>query len=608
MLCGVVVLMSEASVESENKLKCGIEVHQRLGSHKLFCNCPSETKLEKPSVVIVRRLHPVASELGESDAAAQFEALKGKKFVYQIFGDACCLVEADCEPPQPLNGEALEIVLTVCKMLECDVVDEVQVMRKTVIDGSNTAGFQRTAVVGVNGKMQTSLGVVGIPTVCIEEESAGIVGEQEGGVIYRLDRLGIPLVEIATSPDIQSPEHAREVAEKLGALLRATGRVQRGIGTIRQDLNVSVEGGARVEVKGVQELKGISEVVKKEAERQRKLVEILGELKKRFGGKISFEARVVDASEVFAGTASKILAGKKVFAFALPNFAGLLGIELYEGRRFGTELSDYAKGAGVKGIIHSDEKLEAYKVGEEEAGEVRALLSLKEGDAFALVATESEAVARKALGLAFSRAKMNFVPEETRKALPDFSSAYMRPLPGKARLYPETDVQPVRITREMLEKAAAKMPKPLEEKKLELVALLKNEELASKILRGRNLQLFERIVGETKADPLAVAATLEETLVSLKREKVEVEKISEEKLVELFGEYAKGVFVKAAVPEVLKELAKESGKAVAQIVEEKNLKKIAGEELKRIVEEEGKDFKRIMAKYRLRVDAGEVKI
>ncbi|MBI5158925.1 Glu-tRNA(Gln) amidotransferase subunit GatE [Candidatus Micrarchaeota archaeon] len=599
--------MSE-SVESELKLKCGIEVHQRLDSHKLFCNCPSETKLGKHGIEIVRMLHPVASELGETDAAAQFEALKGKKFVYQVFDDASCLVEADCEPPQPLNADALEIVLMICKLLECDVVSEVQVMRKMVIDGSNTAGFQRTAVVGVNGKMQTSLGVVGIPTVCIEEESAGIVGEQDGRIVYRLDRLGIPLVEIATSPDIKNPEHAREVAEKLGALLRATGKVQRGIGTIRQDLNVSVEGGARVEVKGVQDLKGVSDVVRKEAERQRKLVEVLVELKKRFGGKINFEARVVDVSGLFEGTASKLLAGKRVFALALPRFAGLLGRELHEGRRFGTELSDYAKGAGVKGVIHSDEKLEAYKISESEVGKVREALSLKDEDAFALVSVEDEAVARKALALVFLRAKMNVVPEETRKALVDFGSAYMRPLPGKARLYPETDVHPIRITKEMLENVGRKMPKTPEEKKLELVALVKNEELASKLLRGRNLQLFERIVAGTKADALAVAATLEETLVNLKREKVEVEKISEERMVELFVEFAKGLFVKAAIPEVLKEMAGEEGKSVEKIVEDKNLKRISGDELKKIIEEEVKDFKRIMVKYRLRVDASEVKI
>ncbi len=590
---------------AENNFKCGIEIHQRLDSHKLFCNCPSETKLEKPSREIIRQLHPVASELGEIDVAAQFEALKGKKFVYQVFDDASCLVEADCEPPRPLNEEALAMVLTVCKFLKCDVVSEVQVMRKTVIDGSNTAGFQRTAIVGLNGRMETGKGEVGIPTVCIEEESAGIVGEKEGMITYRLDRLGIPLVEIATAPDIKSPEHAREVAEKLGALLRATGRVQRGIGTIRQDLNVSIGGGARVEVKGVQELKGISDVVSKEVKRQEKLVEILSELKKKFGGKIAFETKIIDASSVFAETKSKMLFGKKVFALALPNFAGLLGTELYEGRRFGTELSDYAKGAGVKGIIHSDEQVEGYGIISEDVKKVRDALHLKEGDAFALVATSEESVARKALELAAFRARMNEVPEETRKAFPDFGSAYMRPLPGKARLYPETDIPPIRITREMLEKAEKEMPKSPEEKKRELMQMLKNEDLASKLLRGRNLQLFEKIARETKAEPVLVATVLEETLVNLKREKVEVEKISEEKLVELFAECAGGLFVKAAIPEVLKEAAGRPTKTIKQIVEEKKLAKITGEELKKIIEAEGRDFKKIMAKYRLRVDAKE---
>jgi len=148
------------------------------------------------------------------------------------------------------------------------IVDEVEIMRKMVIDGSNTSGFQRTAYIGSQGCIDTSHGPVGIDILCLEEEAARIVEDRGDSLIYSLDRLGIPLVEIGTAPDIVSPAHAREVAKTLGMILRSTGRVQRGLGTIRQDVNVSIKGGARVEVKGVQDLNLIDKIVEMEVLRR----------------------------------------------------------------------------------------------------------------------------------------------------------------------------------------------------------------------------------------------------------------------------------------------------------------------------------------------------
>ncbi|MCX6777520.1 MAG: Glu-tRNA(Gln) amidotransferase subunit GatE [Candidatus Micrarchaeota archaeon] len=263
-------------------MKCGIEIHQRLDTHKLFCNCSSSLSGAR-GIVIRRKQRVVAGELGDVDPAALYEYVRDRKIAYQAIEGCSCLVESDDEPPHDLNGEALEIVIEMCLLLNANVVDEIQMMRKTVIDGSNTSGFQRTAIVGMDGGMETSEGKVDITGICLEEESAGILQSDKGLNSFSLDRLGIPLIEIATDASIKSGEHAQEIAKKLGMLLRATGKVQRGIGTIRQDVNVSTERGARVEIKGAQELSLIGKMVDMEVKRQDGLVEVAGELKARFG-------------------------------------------------------------------------------------------------------------------------------------------------------------------------------------------------------------------------------------------------------------------------------------------------------------------------------------
>ncbi|NIO44923.1 MAG: Glu-tRNA(Gln) amidotransferase subunit GatE, partial [Candidatus Aenigmarchaeota archaeon] len=253
--------------------KCGIEIHNRLNTKtKLFCNCKPRFSEIKPIFLIKRKLRAVAGELGQVDVAAMYEYLRDRTFFYNSYSDETCLIETDEEPPMPINKEALEVALQVALLLKAEIPDEIHIMRKTVIDGSNTCAFQRTAIVGLNGVLETSKGKVGITNVCLEEESAGIVKQEDNEITYRLDRLGIPLIEIGTAPDIKSPEHAKEVAEKLGMIIRSTGKSQRGIGVTRQDVNVSIAKGARVEIKGVQELDLIPEVIENEIKRQQDLI------------------------------------------------------------------------------------------------------------------------------------------------------------------------------------------------------------------------------------------------------------------------------------------------------------------------------------------------
>src|SRR3989344_1133877 len=250
-------------------LKAGLEIHQQLDCGKLFCACPGYLRSDEPHFQVTRKLHAVAGETGEVDVAVAHEAALGKTFYYQGYHDTTCLVELDEEPCHVINSLALDEALKVALLLHCEIYPITQVMRKIVIDGSNTSGFQRTVLIAHSGFIETSFGNVEIDTLCLEEDSARIVSRDGEKAIYRLDRLGIPLVEIATAPVLDTPEKIKETALKLGEILRAC-KVRRGIGTIRQDLNISLKGHERVEVKGFQEPSMMMETVDKEILRQEK--------------------------------------------------------------------------------------------------------------------------------------------------------------------------------------------------------------------------------------------------------------------------------------------------------------------------------------------------
>ena len=252
--------------------KCGLEIHQQLEGHKLFCNCPCIIKDDKPDFEVKRNLRVSASELGEFDPAALYELQKGKYFVYQGYNDVNCLIELDEEPPKELNKTALNIALQVALLLNAKPVDVIQFMRKIVIDGSNVSGFQRTALVAINGYIETSEGKISISSICLEEESAKKIEDKESYRVYNISRLGIPLIEIATGPEIKSAEGAKEAAEKIGMVLRSVKGVKRGLGSIRQDINLSVKGQSRVEIKGFQDLRSIPKVVEYEVNRQLELL------------------------------------------------------------------------------------------------------------------------------------------------------------------------------------------------------------------------------------------------------------------------------------------------------------------------------------------------
>jgi glutamyl-tRNA(Gln) amidotransferase subunit E len=457
-------------------LRVGLEIHQQLNSgSKLFCRCPLIKSDEFP-LEVKRKMIPVQSELGEEDPAALFEFLRDRTFVYRFNKESSCLLELDEMPPLEVNRNALETSLKISRLLNCNIVDEIHFMRKTVIDGSAVSGFQRTGLISVNGYIDTSFGKVGVQTIGLEEDSAPAYA-RGANIEYRLDRLGTPMVEIATAADMHTPEQAKEVAEKIGSLLRATD-VVRGIGSIRQDVNISIAEGARVEIKGFQELDKMMELVDNEVARQATLIEIKNELRNRHFTEIKNNAR--DVTQLFHGTKCNFVrkaieSGQHVSGLKIEKFSGLLTLKCGD-RTLGKELSAYPASHGF-GIIHSDEELSKYSLVEDFA-KLREELNAADGDLILIVVGNNSA---KAIDLLVKR--INYmtigVPEETR--IPDgIGSKYARPLPGSGRLYPESDVPAILVTGEMRN---IPVPKTLEERKEEFKEL--PEEMRSLIVKSQ---------------------------------------------------------------------------------------------------------------------------
>ena len=573
-------------------LKVGLEIHQQLAtSAKLFCKCKPELFKEEPEITFLRRLRPTQSELGQIDPAAYFEFQKGVKIRYEADTQTSCLVEMDEEPPHPLNMEAVEIALTAALMMNAKPVDEIHVMRKTVIDGSNTTGFQRTCVIALNGQVKVKEKTIPIQHISLEEDAARKTGEEQGNIIrYRIDRLGVPLIEVATAPVINSPKEAEEVALAIGRILRATEKVMRGLGTIRQDLNISIQGGALTEIKGVQELEIIPLVIEYEVQRQLNLIKISQELQKTGAKEENLKPEFFDVTQVFQQTKCKVLRkalekNQKILAAKLPKFKGFLKRELMPNIRLGTEMADRAKFWGrVGGIFHTDE-LPAYGITEEEIEALRKMVNAKEEDAVVFVADTPEN-AKDALKAVLERAKeaLKGVPEETRAANPDGTTRYMRPRPGAARMYPETDTPPIQITEDHVRQILASLPELPEQKLQRLIRNYGlNQKLATQVMDSEYTELFETIAKENKVSPTTIAVFLTETMKALKREGVQIEKISESQIKEIFKCIGSGELTREALQDVVIWLSKHEGQSPRKAIENLGLKTLSREELEGII-------------------------
>ena len=565
-------------------LMMGLEIHQQLNTkHKLFCPCSTELIDDDFDDGIIRNLRPTQSELGQIDRAALQESLRDMTFKYESFNNHTCLVETDDEPPHALNREALDICITIASLLNMKMVDEFHTMRKQVIDGSNTGGFQRTGLAATDGYLDTPYGRVAIESLGLEEDAARRIDSDDEFTEFRLDRLGIPLAEITTDPSMHHPEQIKEVAYMIGQVLRST-NVKRGIGTIRQDVNISITRGARVEIKGVQDLDLMPEIVEREVQRQLALADIKDELINR---NASVEDTIFDLDEVFKDTSSKILSSaKSIKGIILRGFDGLIGKEIQPGRRFGTELSSYAKKMGVSGLFHTDE-LPAYGIGAEEVDAMKEFLKINPEDAIIIVAHDED-VAVNALNEVIRRANMAFdrVVEETRKALDDGNTEYMRPLPTANRMYLETDIPLFQITDDMVEPIKNNLPELPDEKKERIKAEYKlSEDLASQIVRRLLGDTFESLLSKVKVDPTTVASVLVSDLRDLRREGIDVSIFDEDKLVEVFSLLEDGKISKDAIKDLMIAVSKKPNEDVGIVAEEANLTLLSEDEVRDIIHE-----------------------
>ena len=573
-------------------LKVGIEIHRQLDTRKkLFCDCPTTMSDADPSVRFLRRLRPTQSELGQVDPAALFEFQKGRAIIYESDDRTSCLVEMDEEPPKDLNPEAVEIALAASALTNAEPVDEIHVMRKIVIDGSNTTGFQRTCVVAMDGWVTVDEKKIPIQQISLEEDAARKTSESGLTVNYRIDRLGIPLIEISTGPVITSPEETERVAKAIGDILRDTGRVKRGLGTVRQDLNVSIRDGALIEIKGVQELDLISKVISYEVSRQLELLLIRGQLVSRGSKEAHIGNEFVDVSTLFSNTKSKLIRealgpGGIALAVKVPGFGGLLGRELALGLRLGTEMASRASFWGrVGGIFHTDE-LPAYGISEDEVLSMKRTLGCGELDAVVMVADHKDK-AVDALTAVVERAREALlgVPTETRTAVADGTTRYMRPRPGASRMYPETDVPPVGISQEQLAQIRAGLPPPREVVMQQLLTKYHlNSKLASQLIESDYLNVFKHVCSEQGIAPSFVATVLTENLKSLGREGVPVSELTPKHLESVFSAVRAGTVAKEAAPSILAWLSKNSGRTAEDAIQELGMQMLSEHELLRIID------------------------
>ena len=591
--------MSEFFIEDIG-LKVGLEIHQQLATNKkLFCSCmPLES--DEYTKKFQRKLRAVKSELGEYDPAALFESSKSKTIMYYANPESSCLVEQDEEPPHNLDDNAKNLALVISSALESNIFSEIYPMRKTVIDGSNTTGFQRTMLVSQGGHIEVDGEKIGVQSICLEEDAAKLLGDKGDMREYSLDRLGVPLVEIALEPVEGDSKKIKKIALSLGRLLRSTKKVTRGIGSIRQDVNVSVkDGGGIVEVKGVQQLDQLEKVVEFEAKRQHGLVKIAKKLQNMNFDEIS-KNDVFDITDNFKNCQSKIIQkslkdNSIIKAIRIRNFAGMFGYSPYEGIRLGKEIGQLVKFYGIGGVFHSDE-LPNYGIEENDVSIVKKILDISETDAFLIIAAPLVKIdfAIDSIIKRISQAK-NGVPAETRLATQTGETVFLRPRPGASRMYPETDIPPIIISKSELEEAKKNIPKSWDEslnqlqKKYDL-----NLQLAEQIFDSSYLEIFEKICGESSITPTFVASILCSTITSLERNGLNSRLLKNEEITKTFEFLDKGKIAKESIEIIFENIMSGKSKIIEDAIKNTSIDTVDKEELEKIIENIVKSNKEII--------------
>ena len=594
------MLMSEFFIENIG-LKVGLEIHQQLSTNKkLFCSCiPLES--DEYTTKFQRKLRAVKSELGEYDPAALFESSKSKTIMYYANPESSCLVEQDEEPPHNLDGDAKNLALVISSALESNIFSEIYPMRKTVIDGSNTTGFQRTMLISQGGHIEVDGEKIGIQSICLEEDAAKLLGDKGDVREYSLDRLGVPLIEIALEPVEGDSKKIKKIALSLGRLLRSTKKVTRGIGSIRQDVNVSVrDGGGVVEVKGVQQLDQLEKVVEFEAKRQHGLVKIAEKLQNSNFGEISKNDDVFDITNDFKNCESKIIQkslrdNSIIKAIRIRNFAGMFGYSPYEGIRLGKEIGQIVKFYGIGGVFHSDE-LPNYGIEENDVSIVKKILGINEIDAFLIIAAPLVKIdfAIDSIIKRISQAKKG-VPAETRLATQTGETIFLRPRPGASRMYPETDIPPIIITKKELEDTKKNIPKSWDESLNELQKKYDlNLQLTEQVFDSAYLEIFEKICEKTSIVPTFIASILCSTITNLERNGLNSQLLRNEEIVKTFEFLTKGKIAKESIEIIFENIMSGKSKTIEDAIKNTAIEIVSKEEFEKVIENIIMDNKEII--------------
>ena len=581
--------MEEFSIKNVG-VKVGLEIHQQLATNKkLFCNCnPIES--DEYSIKFQRKLRASKSELGEFDPAALFESTKSKTIMYYANNESSCLVEQDEEPPHELDNDARKIALIISSALKSNIFSEIYPMRKTVIDGSNTTGFQRTMLISQGGFFNTGETKIGIQSICLEEDAAKNLGDEGSVRKFGLERLGIPLVEIATEPFEVELTEIKKIALSLGRILRSTKKVKRGLGSIRQDVNVSIKdgGGVVIEVKGVQQLDQLEKVVEYEAKRQHGLLKISKKIQEK--NWIYDKEDSKDITELFSECKSKIIQtalkkNQKIMVITFRNMAKIFGYSPYEGIRLGKEVAELVRFFGIGGVFHSDE-LPNYGVEEIDLEKLKKFSKINENDAFLILASPEEKIYTviDQIILRIEYIKNHGIPIDTRLATQTGETKFLRPRPGAARMYPETDIPPIIITKKELLEAEENIPKSWDDSIKELETKYKlNPQLAEQIFDSRYIGLFEKIVEKIKTNPTFVASILCSTITNLERSGLNSDLLKNEEILKLFNLLENGEIAKESIEIIFESIMSGKSKTTEEAMKNASIESVNEEELEKII-------------------------
>jgi len=554
--------------------KSGLEVHQQLLTRrKLFCRCPARCYSREYDAEILRHMRPTLSELGEYDGTALMEFKTKKEILYRVHRDTVCTYEMDDTPPFMIDETALDIAIEIALLLHLNLVSELHISRKQYLDGSLPTGFQRTTILGVDGWIPYKDRRIGIAQLGLEEDSCREVSDIGHERVFLTDRLGVPLVEPVTNPDMKTPQEAAEVCEIIRGLLRTTGNVRTGRGAGREDVNVSVRGGSRSEIKGVSSIHHIPLLLYNEAMRQWALLRIRETLEKRGVTPQTLSTRDYDVTKLVAATqyypVRQVLDnGQTVRCVVLERFAGILSEKTQTDTTFAKEVSDRVRVVAcltmLPNIAHSDAASETLSA--ELWKTIRHRAKASPDDAIVLV-WGNEADARTACSEVVLRAKeaTEGVPRETRQALRDGTTGFERILPGPERMYPDTDLPPVTVSPDRVEKARTRLPEPPWDREARYSRLNLPPDIYRVLLVSRRYRLFDRVTGELGVNPLFAGVAIIRVGKALHREGLAIGGLSDEELFSVFKAYREGRFAKEGLPEILREMIRRRQAAGAEV-------------------------------------------